>query len=94
MKKENTKLTLPSKYFIRSKLTLPIETKNLRFGGKIEDVEMNKSIKTVILFLRISKLWDKEISQIAKSEMRTKSSVAKQAIKEFLDKRRRSKLNV
>jgi predicted transcriptional regulator len=51
---------------------------------------MEKTIKeqTVILFLRIPISWNEKIEKIVDLEMRTKSSVVKQAIKEFLQRRK------
>ncbi|MBA7616886.1 hypothetical protein ES703_24188 [subsurface metagenome] len=42
--------------------------------------------KTKVLFVRIPEDWLDKINKIAKKECRTQVSVARQAIKEFLDR--------
>ena len=42
--------------------------------------------KTKVLFVRIPESWLAKINEIAKKECRTQVSVARQALKEFLDK--------
>lgn len=42
---------------------------------------------TAVLFLRIPLSWDVAIETIAQSEVRTKASIGKQAIKEYLERR-------
>jgi len=44
-----------------------------------------KNEKTKILFVRIPETWQRQINKIAKEECRTQVSVARQAIKEFLE---------
>ena len=46
-----------------------------------------KKQQTKILFIRIPQDWLGKINRIAKEECRTQVSVARQAIKEFLDRR-------
>jgi len=43
--------------------------------------------ETKAFFVRIPKNWIEKIRQIAKEECRTQVSVARQAIKEFLERR-------
>ena len=43
--------------------------------------------KTKVLFVRIPGEWFVQISQIAKEECRTQVSIARQAIKEYLERR-------
>jgi len=43
--------------------------------------------KTKVLFVRIPEDWLKKISEIAGAEARTQVSVARQAIKEFLERK-------
>lgn len=45
-----------------------------------------KKEKTKVLFVRIPESWIDKLNQIAKNECRTQVSVARQAIKEFLEK--------
>lgn len=47
-----------------------------------------KKEKTKVLFVRIPESWFKRISKIAERETRTQVSVARQAVKEFLDKKK------
>lgn len=42
---------------------------------------------TKVLFVRIPESWLKKINKIAEKEVRTQVSVARQAIKEFLEKK-------
>ena len=44
--------------------------------------------KTKVLFVRIPETWLNKINRIAKKECRTQVSVARQAIKEFLSKKK------
>jgi len=44
--------------------------------------------KTKVLFVRIPETWLDKINGIAKEECRTQVSVARQAIKEFLSKKK------
>ena len=46
-----------------------------------------KKEKTKALFVRVPESWIKKINAIAEAEARTQVSVARQAIKEFLEKR-------
>jgi len=43
--------------------------------------------KTKVLFVRIPESWIKKVNEIAEAEARTQVSVARQAIKEFLERR-------
>ena len=43
--------------------------------------------KTKVLFVRIPESWFEKINKIAEAEVRTQVSVARQAIKEFLERR-------
>ena len=47
---------------------------------------MKKEEKSRVLFVRLPKELDDKIEKFAKSQYRSKASVAKQAIKEFLDR--------
>lgn len=44
--------------------------------------------KTKILFARIPVEWDDKIKKIAEKECRSEASVVRQAIKEFLEKKK------
>jgi hypothetical protein len=44
---------------------------------------------TIVLFLRIPLEWDAQIEAIAQAEVRTKASIGKQAIKEYLERRQK-----
>ena len=46
-----------------------------------------KKEKTKVLFVRIPESWMKKINKIAEDETRTQVSVARQAIKEFLERK-------
>jgi len=46
-----------------------------------------KKEKTKVLFVRIPESWIEKINEIAETEARTQVSVARQAIKEFLERR-------
>lgn len=50
-------------------------------------IEMSEKKKTKVLFVRIPEEWFDKINQIVENECRTQSSIARQAIKEFLEKR-------
>ena len=45
--------------------------------------------KTRVLFVRIPESWFKKINEIAEAEARSQVSVARQAVKEFLEKRKK-----
>lgn len=65
---------------IRLSITLP-NFYLIRKRGKMKE-------KTKVLFVRIPESWIGKINRIAKKECRTQVSVARQAIKEFLDKKK------
>ena len=44
--------------------------------------------QTKVLFVRIPQEWFEKISEIAKEECRTQVSIARQAIKEYLERRK------
>lgn len=48
---------------------------------------MKKKEKTKVLFVRIPESWFEKINEIGEAEARTQVSVARQAIKEFLERR-------
>jgi len=51
-------------------------------------METKDSTKTRVLFVRLPEDWIFQIREIAKAECRTLVSIAKQAIKEYLEKKR------
>lgn len=64
-------------------------SKEVAFMGEILDMKSRMISRTRVFTIRIPADWHERIREIAREECRTKNSVAKQAIKEFLVKRKK-----
>ncbi|HDZ26635.1 hypothetical protein LCGC14_0879960 [marine sediment metagenome] len=61
-------------------------------GACFREIDLTKKEKTKVFTIRIPTDWHKKLLEIAEEECRTQNSVAKQAIKEFLEKNKALKL--
>jgi len=44
-------------------------------------------IDPILIYLRVPRDWNAEMEQVANQEYRTKASIAKQALREYLDRK-------